>query len=90
MMGDRAPRGGVALWTVDEAAGWFAEQGMPVDAWRLRLHIRALGWAEAGETRSGSNGGRGRKLYPAADLMRLHHAHLNLAGAPELTGPGDT
>ena len=61
-------------WTVDEACAWFAEGGIPIEADRLRLIIRGLRWKPAGETPSTERGGRGKPMYPVADLMRLHAA----------------
>ena len=60
------------VWTVEEACAYFADGGAPVDPDRLRLVIRALRWKPCGETPSGEKGGRGKPLYPIADLMKLH------------------
>jgi len=60
------------LWTINEACAYFAESGVPVAPWRLRLMIRAVGLKPAGETASGPKGGRGEAMYDAGVLQRLH------------------
>ena len=60
------------LWTVDEAAGVFTRQGQPVEPWRLRLIIRAVSLQPAARTPSSDKGGRGKALYPAGHLQRMH------------------
>ena len=75
---------GPPLWTISEASQYFAGTGVPVEAWRLRLMIRAVSLKPAGEARSGPKGGRGEALYDAGSLLRLH-ARM----APFLPG-GDT
>jgi hypothetical protein len=83
------------LWTVDEAAAYFAEGGVPIEARRLKGIIRALGWTPAGYTPSGEQGGRGKAMYLISDLMRLHAAIAPFIAAqgpksgynPETGGP---
>jgi hypothetical protein len=64
----------VPLWTLEEASGWFAESGLPIEEERLRLIIRALKWKPVSHAPSGPAGGRGQARYSIADLMRLHAA----------------
>lgn len=59
-------------WTVEEACDYFAAAGIPVEPRRLAAIIRALAIAPVGSTRSGERGGRGKALYPVADLQALH------------------
>ena len=75
------------VWTADEAADWFTAQGDPIEAWQLRLHIKALRWEPAGEARAGPKGGRGRFQYPIAALMELHRDHVRLAGLGRHAAP---
>jgi len=80
---------GDGVWTADEAAAWFTEQGDPIQAWQIRLHIKALQWEPAGEARPGPKGGRGHYQYPITALMELHHDHVRLAGLGRHAAPGD-
>jgi hypothetical protein len=65
---------GAPLWTVEEACQHFNAGPLPVEPWQLRKIISALpGFTPAGRTASaGPQGGRGKDMYPIADLMRLH------------------
>lgn len=72
---------GIPAWTLEEASAYFADGGVPIEIERLRLIIRELRkasggrtWAPVGESAPGDKGGRGKPLYPVADLMRLHAA----------------
>lgn len=62
------------LWTVEQAAAYFAAAGIPVDPRRLAVIIgaRGLAWTPVGETRPGEKGGRGKALYPVQDFQDLH------------------
>lgn len=62
------------LWTVEEACAFFTESGLPIRPDRLQMIIRGLEWEPAGERKPppGSRGGRGKPLYPMADMMILH------------------
>ena len=63
------------LWTVEEACDYFRAGGLPITPVRLRLIIRGLpGFTPAGTAPSSERGGRGKTMYPAADLLRLHTA----------------
>ena len=59
-------------WTVEQASAYFAASGIPFDAWRLALVIKALSIRRAGEARPGPSGGRGKAMYPVGDLQALH------------------
>ena len=76
-------------WTVDEACAEFARTGIPVDPVRLRLIIRGVELKPVGEAPPGEKGGRGDRLYPIADLQRLHGA-LAPWLAPQHPAGGDT
>jgi hypothetical protein len=60
------------MWTLEEASAYFAESGIPVEPRRLAAIIRALEIRPAGEGPSSHRGGRGRALYWASDLQKLH------------------
>jgi len=74
------------LWTVEDAAGVFARQGQPVEAWRLRLVIRAVSLQPEARAPSGDKGGQGKALYPAGALQRMHALITDLA--PEISDAG--
>jgi hypothetical protein len=64
-------------WTISEACEEFERAGLPVDPARFSAIIRHLpGFRPLGEVKKlpGSKGGRGDRLYPIADLQRLHSA----------------
>lgn len=84
-MEQQQPASGPA-WTVDEAAAWFAEQGVPFDADRIKLVIRALRLAPSGSRPSGPEGGRGQAVYPVADLMKIHGALAPWLASREIPG----
>ena len=71
------------LWTIDDAAAVFTRQGQPVEPWRLRLIIRAVSLQPCARTPSGERGGRGKAMYPAGALQRMHALITDL-------GSGDT
>jgi hypothetical protein len=83
--------GNEPLWTVDEASAVFARAGVPIDAARLRLILRALQWQPYARAPSGEAGGAGAALYRSSDLQRLHAAlvpFLRLGPSPRLRAGG--
>lgn len=73
----------MSAWTISEACAEFAAAGMPVDEDRFRIAVtRVARIPRAGETPSGTKGGRGHPLYSIGELQRLHSAL-----APWLTAP---
>ena len=65
----------MSAWTITEAVEQFAAAGMPVDEDRFRIAVtRVARIPRAGETPSGTKGGRGHPLYPIGELQRLHAA----------------
>lgn len=74
LMGQPQLPSGEPLWTVEDAAAYFAASGLPIRPDRLRKIIQGLDWAPYAEIRAepGSAGGRGKALYKSSDLMVLH------------------
>ena len=60
-------------WTLAMALADFEKAGMPLDPARFGITVtRAARVPRIGETRSGPEGGRGRKLYDIGRLQRIH------------------
>lgn len=60
-------------WTVEDAAAWFTESGIPCTGGQLAAIIAELpGFRRVGRAPSGPSGGVGKNLYKMQDLMSLH------------------
>jgi hypothetical protein len=87
------------VWTVDQAAAYFAAGGVPIGPRHLAAIIRDIRAAAraagaddrlvpAGETPSGELGGRGKALYRVSELMELHRDLARWVAAVPDPGPG--
>ena len=60
-------------WTVEDAAAWFTESGIPCTGDQLAAIIAKLpGFRPVGRAPSPPQGGVGKNLYKMRDLMSLH------------------
>lgn len=60
------------MWTIDQAATYFTESGLPIRAARLAMILQGLEWEPDGEMPPGPRGGRGHALYSMGHIMWLH------------------
>jgi hypothetical protein len=60
-------------WTVETAAAWFTESGIPTTPAQLAGIIAQLpGLRPVGRAPSGPQGGVGKHVYKMSELMKLH------------------
>ncbi len=60
-------------WTVDDAAAYFTESGIPCTGDQLAAIIARLpGFTPVGRAPSGPQGGLGKSLYKMSEMMRLN------------------
>jgi hypothetical protein len=60
------------MWTIDQAATYFTESGLPIRPARLAMILQGLEWEPDGAMPSGPRGGRGQALYSMGHIMWLH------------------
>lgn len=60
------------MWTVEQAAQYFTEAGLPIKPHRLAMILQGLEWAPDGKMPSGDRGGQGKALYSMGHVMWLH------------------
>ena len=60
------------MWTVEQAAQYFTESGLPIRPDRLAMILQGLEWEPDGELRIPGRSGRGKALYSMGHIMWLH------------------